>query len=218
MEVPEYKNTFLLQSRNTKFLFSKIRANETNTKEFSFYALRLMKLIAEEGLGFLTEKDIDVATPCGIFKGVEKNELAACAVSIIRAGDSMLQAVRDVIPGIPVGKILIQRDETSKEKLPILFYEKYPPNIHEKEILLCDPMLATGGSAIMAIKSMIAKGVQQKNIIFLNVVSCPEGIRRLNAEFPQVKIVTGQIDSHLNESKYIVPGLGDYGDRFFGSI
>ena len=95
---------------------------------------------------------------------------------------------------------------------------------------------------ILAIKSMVAKGVQEKNIIFLNVVSCPEGIRRLNEEFPQgngfkfsdsiltaactefsfetikVKIVTGQIDSHLNESKYIVPGLGDYGDRFFGSI
>ena len=90
-----------------------------------------------------------------------------------------------MIPGIPVGKILIQRDETSKEKTPILFYEKYPPNIHEKEILLSDPILATGGSAIMAIKPMVAKGVQEQNIIFLNVVSCPEGIRRLNEEYPQ---------------------------------
>ena len=90
-----------------------------------------------------------MTTPCGKWAGVSREEEEACAVSIIRAGDSMLEAVRSLAPGINVGKILIQRDEQSEEKLPKMFYQKYPPGIEKRQILLCDPMLATGGSAVM---------------------------------------------------------------------
>jgi len=211
------ENVFLVQSRNIKYLFSKIRSVDTNHKDFAFYAMRLMKLIAEDGIAMLGGEETEITTPCGTWSGIDIKEDDACAVSIIRAGDSMLEAVRALVPGISVGKILIQRDEESEEKLPKMFYEKYPPNISSKSILLCDPMLATGGSAAMAIKSLLAKGVKEEKIVFVNVIACPEGIERLTTDFPKVKIVTGMIDPRLNENKYIVPGLGDYGDRFFAT-
>jgi len=211
------KNVFLVQSRNINFLFSKIRSVKTNHKDFSFYAMRLMKLIAEDGIALLGGEETEITTPCGTWSGIDIKEEDACAVSIIRAGDSMLEAVRALVPGISVGKILIQRDEESEEKLPKMFYEKYPPNIAHKSILLCDPMLATGGSAAMAIQSLLAKGVNEERIVFVNVIACPEGIARLTTDFPKVKIVTGMVDPKLNEQKYIVPGLGDYGDRFFAT-
>jgi len=213
----EFKNVYECQSRNLKFLFSKIRAVETTNKEFAFYAMRLMKLIAEDGLALLGGQEKEITTPCGTWAGVDRDEDEACAVSIIRAGDSMLEAVRSLAPGIKVGKILIQRDEESEEKLPKMYYSKYPPNIESRKILLCDPMLATGGSAVMAIKSLLSVGVKEENIVFVNVIACPEGITRLNQEYPMLKIVTGIIDPKLNGDKYIVPGLGDYGDRFFGT-
>merc|ERR1711990_1204786 len=211
------ENLFLVKSRNLKFLFSKIRDVKTKQKEFSFYSMRIMKLIAEDAIALIGGNECEIETPCGTWSGIDIKEEEACAVSIIRAGDSMLEAVRSLVPGISVGKILIQRDEESKEKLPRMYYEKYPPNIERKKILLCDPMLATGGSAAMAIISLLAKGVKEEKIVFVNVIACPEGIERLTTDFPKVKIVTGMIDPSLNENKYIVPGLGDYGDRFFAT-
>ena len=142
---------------------------------------------------------------------------AAIAVSIIRAGDSLLDAVRFCLPSVRVGKILIQRDEESREKKPILYYTKFPKDISKKSILLVDPMLASGGSALCAIKCLLDHGVKEEKIIFINVISCPEGIRNLHFLYPKVKIVTAAIDEKLNENKYIVPGLGDWGDRFYGT-
>lgn len=108
-----------------------------------------------------------------------------------------------------VGKILIQRDEESSLKLPKLFYSKFPPQLNSPDsvILLCDPMLATGGSAMKAIEVLLEKNplVLPKNIVFVNVISCPEGIQALNEKYPDVKIVTACIDEGLNEMKYIVP-------------
>jgi len=213
----QFKNVYECKSLNLPFLFSKIRAVDTEPKEFAFYAMRLMRLIAEDGLALLGGEEKQITTPCGTWPGVERDENGACAVSIIRAGDSMLEAVRQCAPGITVGKILIQRDEESEEKLPKMYYQKYPPNIGARKVLLCDPMLATGGSAVMAIKSLVEAGVKESNIVFVNVIACPEGVARLAADCPAVKVVTGCIDPGLNENKYIVPGLGDYGDRFFGT-
>merc|ERR1712110_12510 len=212
------QNVILCQSRNLPYLFSKIRHVKTDSKDFAFYATRLMKLIAEDGLALLSTRECDIQTPCGTWRGVEGDpEKEAFAVSIVRAGDSMLQAVRELCPGIPVAKILIQRDESTKEKLPKLFYEKYPKDISNRKAIICDPMLATGGSVCMAIKSLLARGIKEEDIIFLNVISCPEGIHRVTNDYPKLKVVTGMIDSHLNNQKFIVPGLGDYGDRFFGT-
>lgn len=141
--------------------------------------------------------------------------------------------MRELVPGIPVAKILIQRDETTKEKTPILYYKKWPKNVANKTALICDPMLATGGSVIMgrsmllhsemkvifsAIKSLLEIGIPEEKMIFVNVISCPEGLNRLGREYPNVKVVTGMVDPMLNSDRFIVPGLGDYGDRFFGTV
>jgi uracil phosphoribosyltransferase len=136
----------------------------------------------------------------------------------VRAGDSLLRAVRKVVPGIAVGKVLIQRDESTKEKVPILIYEKLPKLLAEKRgVLLVDPMLATGGSACKAIDELVKAGVHPERIVFVNVVCCPEGLKRMAKAWPQVRIITAAVDEKLNGDKYIVPGLGDFGDRYFGT-
>jgi uracil phosphoribosyltransferase len=115
------------------------------------------------------------------------------------------------------GKILIQRDESTSEKLPNLFYSKLPSDIATRNVLICDPMLGTGGSVKMAISVLQKAGVSPSRIIFLNLLSCPEGIKAVHEDYPDVTIVTGTIDEALNEHKYITPGLGDLGDRYYGT-
>ena len=127
----------------------------------------------------------------------------------------MLGVVRDMMPDISVGKVLIQRDEATAQ--PVLMRRALPPSVGELAgVLLLDPMLATGGSAVTAVRVLCERGVKPESIIFVNVVSCEEGCA-LAAAYPQVKVVTGAIDPILNEKKYIVPGLGDFGDRYFGT-
>jgi uracil phosphoribosyltransferase len=178
-----------------------------------------MRLLAEDALAEFPTKPLEIKTPCGPFMGLQGPEPTdICAVSIIRSGDALLEAVRDVEPAIRVGKILIQRDETHPEKLPKLFYSKMPPGVENMHVLLCDPMLATGGSAKMAIDTLISKHkVDPARIIFANMICAPEGLKFLGNAYPQMKIVTATIDEKLNDEKFIVPGLGDYGDRFFNT-
>ena len=126
-----------------------------------------------------------------------------------------MEAVRQITPGMAVGKILMQRDESTKDKAAIHYYTKLPKKIGSMQVLLVDPMLATGGSACGAIKILIDNGCKEENIMFLNVVSCPEGLWCLQKKYPKVRVLTTAIDSHLNEHKYIVPGLGDFGDRYY---
>jgi len=179
-----------------------------------------MRVIGEEGLSYVNPRAVSVTTPVGpenVFRGIESDASSPIViVSIIRAGDSLLDVMMELIPESAVGKILIQRDEETAE--PKLFYSKLPPSLVGKTILLVDPMLATGGSAVVAIQILLEKpGVEQKNIFFLNVVSCPEGLKKLQDTFPDITIVTGCIDDGLNEKSYIVPGLGDFGDRYFST-
>ena len=142
-------------------------------------------------------------------------ETKMCAVSILRAGDSMLDPVMHLLPDITVGKILIQRNEKAE---PEFLYCKLPTDIASAErVLLVDPMLATGGSASVAIQKIVEAGVSPSNITFVNLVSCEDGIARLQHDHPEVLILTATVDPILNEKKYIIPGLGDYGDRFFRS-
>lgn len=200
-------------------LFTKVRASTTGTTDYVFYMDRLMRYLAEEGIASLPSKRVDVQTPCGVYEGLEapKDE-DICAVSIVRAGDSLAQAVRQCIPACSVGKILIQRDEEDELKRPKLFYSKLGPNIGKQHVLLCDPMVATGGSAKKAVEVIKEAGVAEGNITFLCIVAAPEGIIRLRTAFPQMNIVAGEVDLKLNDDKYIVPGLGDAGDRYFGTV
>ncbi len=136
------------------------------------------------------------------------------AVSIIRAGDSLLGNFLRLCPHAAVGKVLIQRDEETAK--PKLFYSKMP-NLRDKCVILVDPMLATGGSANEAIRILIESGADEEKIYFFNVISCPEGIANMHAQYPKVTIISAEMDAGLNERAFIVPGLGDYGDRYFGT-
>lgn len=208
------------QSNQVKLLHTRIRDASSSREDYVFFADRLIRLIVEEGLNLLPVVSKDVMTPTQVpYHGVEHKQ-GICGVSIMRAGESMEQALRETCRGVRIGKILIQRDETSKDKAPDarFSYSKVPLDIHERIVFLMDPMLATGGSAMKAVEILIDKyGVKEANIIFLNVVSCPEGLETFTSKFPQVRIVTSAIDEKLNEHKYILPGLGDFGDRYFGT-
>jgi uracil phosphoribosyltransferase len=122
------------------------------------------------------------------------------------------------MPGIAVGKVLIQRDEESADRNSVFYYSKFPDDISSKaRVLVLDPMLATGGSAEMCINLLIKQGVDESKITFVNLISCPVGLERLIKKFPSLTIVTAAVDPELNQSKYITPGIGDFGDRFFAS-
>lgn len=192
----------------------------TSSVDFVKYAKRSMRLLAEDALAEFNTETIEITTPCGPFQGTKlMDPTSICAVSIIRSGDALLEIVRECEPGLKVGKILIQRDETHPDKIPKLFYSKMPPGVSENYILLCDPMLATGGSAIMALDVLVNQyKVDPERIVFANMICAPEGLQAVSKAYPKIKIVTACIDESLNEEKYIVPGLGDYGDRFFNTI
>lgn len=174
-----------------KHLYTKIRDQNTNKVDFVKYATRIMVMISEEGLSYIQPKDIKVTTPPGqIFDGCEIDVNNVVVVSIIRAGDSLLDAFLSVAPEAQVGKILIQRDEETKE--PILYYSKLPP-LEGKHVILLDPMVATGGSAKCAIKILLDKGADESRMTFLSVISCPYGNQSIAADFPQLQLITGCI-------------------------
>jgi len=187
------------------------------------YSKRAMRLLAEDALAEFPSTDVQINTPCGPCGGcVGPDPTTICAVSIVRSGDALLEVVRDVEPAVRVGKVLIQRDELHPDKIANLFYSKLPPTVGTERtpyILLCDPMLATGGSALKAIEVLVGEKykVAPENIVFANMICAPEGLKKLAEVYPQMKIVTAVVDDCLNEHKFIVPGLGDYGDRFFNS-
>lgn len=217
----KFPNLKLLnQTNQIKFLHTHIRDGANSREDFVFFADRLIRLIVEEGLNLLPVETQEVQTPTGApYNGV-KSVAGICGVSIVRAGESMEQALRETCRGVRIGKILIQRDESTQDKTPDtrFNYSKVPLDIHERVVFLMDPMLATGGSAIKAVQTLVDKyQVKEENIIFLNVVSCPEGIEHFCTKFPKIRVVTSAIDDSLNHNKYIMPGLGDFGDRYFGT-
>lgn len=212
--------TCVRQTSQVILMHTHIRDRQTTMTDFVFYADRLIRIIVEEGLSYLPTARKDIVTPTNErYEGVS-SAAQICGVSIMRAGESMEQALRDTCRGVKIGKVLIQRNEATKDKEPDerYNYAKLPTDIADRWVLLLDPMLATGGSAAKAIKLLVAQyKVKEERIIFLNVVSCPEGLRRLTGEFPKIRIVTSAVDFGLNEHCYILPGLGDFGDRYFGT-
>ena len=183
-----------------------------------------MRLLAEEAITFLPSTPKTITTPTnakyhGQLSLADTKPDSICAVSIVRAGDSLLESVREVIPGIRVGKIWIQRNESSKTKEAVHSSTKLPKDVQNQYVILCDPMLATGGSSITALRILVDEyGVDPSKTIFANVISCEEGLEAVFKSFPDVKIVTCFIDGGLNDDKFIMPGLGDYGDRFFNTV
>mmetsp|Transcript_10529 Transcript_10529/g.19284 ORF Transcript_10529/g.19284 Transcript_10529/m.19284 type:complete len:235 (+) Transcript_10529:211-915(+) len=217
---PLHPNLVISPSKAHKLLFTKLRDASTSSPEFVQYAKRSMRLLAEDALAEFPTHPVDIVTPCGPcqgHRGVDPIEI--CAVSVVRSGDALLEVVRDVEPSVKVGKILIQRDESDPLKRPHLLYSKLPADVANLHVLLCDPMLATGGSAKMAIDTLVSEyKVDPSKILFANMICAPEGLAAMAEAYPQVKIVTAVVDECLNDDKFIVPGLGDYGDRFFNTV
>ncbi|KAN0097932.1 Uracil phosphoribosyltransferase domain containing protein [Tylopilus felleus] len=192
-------------------LYTIIRDRTTNRGDFLFYSDRIIRLLVEEGLNHLPVVPKTIETPTGSkYEGVGF-EGRICGVSILRAGEAMEAGLREVCRSVRIGKILIQRDEETA--LPKLFYSKLPEDIASRYVLLLDPMLATGGSAIKAVEVLKEHGVPEERIIFINLIAAPEGLKAFCTKFPVLRVITGWIDKGLNEKAYIIPGLGDFGER-----
>lgn len=203
----------LEQTNQVRGLFTILRNSESPRSEFIFYANRLFRRIIERALDTLPVETQSVNLANGKpYDGV-KFRGKICGVSIMRAGESMEESLRDCCPSARIGKILIQRDEDTAK--PRLFYDKLPQDISTRHVFLLDPMLATGGSALMAIDKLVSSGVPPARISFLNLVSSPEGLETVFNRYPELQIITGCIDSGLDERKRITPGLGDFGDRYY---
>jgi uracil phosphoribosyltransferase len=182
---------------------SKIRDKSTDRADFIFYSNRIIRLLVEEGLNHLPVVEHAITTPVGrTYSGV-KFEGKICGVSIMRAGEAMEQGLRDCCRSVRIGKILIQRDEETSQ--PKLFYDKLPEDIASRWVLLLDPMLATGGSALMAIDVLKSKGVPEDHILFLNLIASPEGATKFAEQFPKVRVVTAFVDQGLDDKKYECP-------------
>lgn len=158
-------------------------------------------------------REVEVETPLAVARGrtIAGQEIAV--VPILRAGLAMEAGITRLIPTARVGHIGIYRDPESLEPVP--YYAKLPEDIAEREVLILDPMLATGGSTVSAIDTLKQKGC--RTIRVLAIIAAPEGIEKVHRAHPDVEIYTAAVDSHLNEHGYIVPGLGDAGDRLFGT-
>ncbi|KAI1106103.1 uracil phosphoribosyltransferase [Jackrogersella minutella] len=194
-------------------LLTKIRDRQTERADFIFYSNRIIRLLVEEGLNHLPVVEHTVTTPVGRTYAGLMFQGKICGVSIMRAGEAMEQGLRDCCRSVRIGKILIQRDEETAT--PRLFYDKLPEDISERWVLLLDPMFATGGSAIMAVDVLKSRGVPEERILFLNLIASPQGIQNFATKFPRLRVVTAFVDQGLDEKNYIIPGLGDFGDRFY---
>ncbi|KAA3467331.1 uridine kinase-like protein 5 [Gossypium australe] len=210
-----YPNLYVIQSTfQIRGMHTLIRDSQTTKHDFVFYSDRLIRLVVEHGLGHLPFTEKQVITPTGsVYTGVDFCK-RLCGVSVIRSGESMENALRACCKGIKIGKILIHREGDNGQQL---IYEKLPQDISERHVLLLDPILGTGNSAVQAISLLIKKGVPESNIIFLNLISAPQGVHVVCKSFPRVKIVTSEIEIGLNEDFRVVPGMGEFGDRYFGT-
>lgn len=176
-----------------------IRDRNTKRADFIFYSNRIIRLLVEEGLNHLPVLPKNITTPVGRQYAGVSFEGQICGVSIMRAGESMEQGLRDCCRSVRIGKILIQRDEETSK--PRLFYDKLPEDIKDRWVLLLDPMLATGGSALMAVDVLRSKGVPEDHILFLNLIASPEGAENFAKRFPKLRVVTAFVDEGLDEKK-----------------
>lgn len=191
-----------------------IRDRNTEKPDFVFYADRLLRLVVEHALGHLPFMERVVMTPTGEqYVGVDFAK-KLCGVSVIRSGESMENALRACCKGIKIGKILIHRAGDQVMTKDIV-YEKLPRDIAERHVLLMDPILATGNSACRAIQVLLEKGVDEGKVLFLSLIAAPEGIRKLCGTYSKVKVVTSEIDDRVNTCFQVVPGVGEFGDRYF---
>jgi uracil phosphoribosyltransferase len=189
-----------------------LRSTETSSSAFRNALRRVSQLLVYEASADLSTEELSVTTPLERTKG---NVLArpVILVPVLRAGLGMVEAFLDMFPDARVGHVGLYRNEETLE--PVEYYGNYPVSLENAVVFLLDPMLATGGSAVAALRLLRARGA--KDVRLISLVSAPEGVRAMEDAFPDVPVFTAALDRGLNEKGYIVPGLGDAGDRIFGT-
>lgn len=190
-----------------------LRSKETSTKDFRQLINEISMLMTFEATRDLPTEEISVETPCGIAKCNHLAGRKLAFVPILRAGLGMVDGCLQLVPAARVGHIGLYRDETTHT--PVEYYCKLPKDIDQRDVFVVDPMLATGGSAIDAISQIKLRG--PRKIIFMCIIAAPEGLKALEEAHPDVDIYCAALDEKLNDDCYIIPGLGDAGDRIFGT-
>ena len=190
-----------------------LRNKNTGVKEFRELVGEIAGLMCYEATRNLPTEEVDVETPVAVAKCQMLAGKKLAIIPILRAGLGMVDNMVDMIPSAKIGHIGLYRDPVTH--LPVEYYCKLPEDIESRQVYVVDPMLATGGSAIAAIDFLKAHGC--KSIIMMNIIGCPEGVKAVTEAHPDVDLYIASIDEKLNEHKYIIPGLGDAGDRIFGT-
>ena len=192
---------------------SLLRDKNTGSKEFRELTAEITMLLCYEATRDLPLKEVEIETPMAVAKTKVISGRKLAFVPILRAGIGMVDGVMELVPAAKIGHIGLYRDPETA--LPVEYYCKLPSDISSREVIVLDPMLATGGSAIDAIRLIKEKGVT--NIKFMCIIAAPEGLNALQEAHPDVKIYCSALDERLDDHKYILPGLGDAGDRIFGT-
>ena len=190
-----------------------LRNKNTSVKEFRELVNEISGLMCYEATRNLPTVEVEVETPVAVAKCRMLAGKKLAIVPILRAGLGMVDAMVDLIPSAKIGHIGLYRDPETHE--PVEYYCKLPEDIANRVVFVVDPMLATGGSAVAAIDFLKKRGA--KDIIMMNVIGCPEGIKRVHEAHPDVDMYLAACDEKLNDHAYIIPGLGDAGDRIFGT-
>lgn len=206
----------LPQTPQLRGIHTFIRNRATQRDEFIFYSKRLMRLLMEYTVAQLPFQDVAVETPQGIsYNGKRSAAGKICGVSILRAGETMEQALCDVLKDVRLGKILIQTNQSTGE--PELYYLRLPKDIKDYTILLMDATVATGAASIMAVRVLLDHDVPEENIMLVSLLMAESGVHSVAYAFPKVRIITTAVDPVVTEKFYIEPGIGNFGDRYFGT-
>jgi uracil phosphoribosyltransferase len=211
--IPEFPNLFVVTHPLVRHKLTILRDRETSTKSFKELIDEIAMLMAYEATAVLTLQDLPLETPLERTIGWQISGKKLTLVPILRAGLGLVEGILQLVPGARVGHIGLYRNHETLE--PVDYYFKVPSDAAERDFFLLDPMLATGGSAVSAVSSLKRAGAAR--IRFLCIVAAPEGVRRLSDAHPDVTIYCAALDRELNSQGYILPGLGDAGDRLFGT-
>ena len=192
---------------------TRLRDKTTPSREFRQFVQEITMLLAADATNHLPLVDVDVETPLRVTTGQRIAQPGPCIVSIMRAGNIMAETLRDLVSDASIGFIGLARQSVTLEIDD--YYTNLPDDVGDRHCIVVDPMLATGNSLSVALRKLMDAGVN--HITVVNILACPEGIRRITSEYPDVRIVVAKIDERLNERGYILPGLGDAGDRIYGT-
>jgi uracil phosphoribosyltransferase len=205
----------ILSSKYERVLMTRLRDKNSSTEEFREAANRLTELLVHRVVESLPSATVEIETPLAPYQG-ERLVGSIEFLSIMRSGDALLDIFSKHFPTAIINKILIQRDEVTA--LPHFKYMRISTSLPRcGNVIIMEPMIATGGTLSMVINLLKEKGLAESNIFIASICAAPEGLIRLKKLFPCLKVVTIAIDAGLNENKYIIPGLGDFGDRYFGT-